>query len=250
DDMIGKVGADALRLYVMFVAPVEKEVEWTDAGLDGSFRFLSRVWRMADHLLSGIAEAASPRGLTLDAHERALRRKTHDTIGRVTRDIDPRMHLNTAISALMELVNELYAFAERRGVRPSGRDDEPPAVIDRPETAAVLREAVEALVLMLAPFTPHVAEELWERLGHTNGVTAAGWPGFDADAARADEVEIPVQVNGKLRARLTMPADATDAEIEAAAREAPQLTPYLSGMTVVKLIVANRRLVNIVVRPA
>ena len=126
DDMIGKFGADALRLYVMFVAPPEKEVEWTDSGLEGAFRFLGRVWRMADYLAPAIASAPSPVGLTLDDDERALRRKTHDTIGRVTRDIDPRMHLNTAISALMEAVNELYAFADKRDLRP-GRDDDPRA---------------------------------------------------------------------------------------------------------------------------
>ena len=166
DDMIGKYGADALRLYVMFVAPPEKEVEWSDAGLEGAFRFLSRVWRIVDHVTPALAGRASPAGMLLDDGERALRQKTHATIGRVTRDIDPRMHLNTAVSALMELVNEVYGFAEPRGLRPVGREDEPPAVISRPETAAVLREACEALVLMLSPFTPHLAEELWEGLGH------------------------------------------------------------------------------------
>src|SRR6185436_12032238 len=100
-----------------------------------------------------------------------------------TRDIDPRMHLNTAISAVMELVNDLYAFAEKRGVRPAGRDDEPPAVVGRQETAAVLREAVEALVLLLSPFVPHFSEELWERLGHSGGVGLVGWPAFDAEVA-------------------------------------------------------------------
>ena len=131
DDMIGKYGADALRLYVMFVAPPEKEVEWSDAGLEGAFRFLSRVWRIVDHVTPALAGAASPAGMALDDGERALRQKTHATIGRVTRDIDPRMHLNTAMSALMELVNEIYAFAEPRGLRPIGREDEPPAVISR-----------------------------------------------------------------------------------------------------------------------
>jgi leucyl-tRNA synthetase len=249
DDMIAKFGADALRLYVMFVAPPEKEVEWTDSGLEGSFRFLARVWRIVDHLTPSVGGSPSPAGLPLDDDERALRRKTHVTIRRVTGDIDPRMHLNTAISALMELVNELYAFADRRGVRPVGRDDEPAPVIARPETAAVLREAVEALVLMLSPFTPHVAEELWEGLGHGSGVVAAGWPAFDADAAKEQDVEIPVQVNGRLRARVTLPIEATDTEIEQAARTAPAAQPYLDGMDVVKVVIAQRRLVNIVVRP-
>jgi leucyl-tRNA synthetase len=251
DDMIGKFGADALRLYVMFVAPPEKEVEWTDSGLEGSFRFLTRVWRLADGLIPAVA-GASPvdAGAALAADARALRRKTHATIGRVTRDIDPRMHLNTAISALMELVNDAYVFCDRRGIRLGGREDEPAARVDDAEAASVLREAVEALVLMLSPFTPHLAEELWERLGHRDGVVAAGWPAFDAEAAREDEVEIPVQVNGKVRARITMPEEADAAAIEAAARQAPQLRTYLDGMDIVKVVVANRRLVNIVVKPA
>jgi leucyl-tRNA synthetase len=249
DDMIGKFGADALRLYVMFVAPPEKEVEWSDAGLEGAFRFLARIWRIADHLIPAMAGAPAPAGLALDEGERGLRRKTHGTIGRVTRDIDPRMHLNTAVSALMELVNEIYAFADVRGVRPAGRDDEPPAVIDRPGTAAVLREAIEALVLLVSPFTPHLSEELWERLGHTDGIVAAGWPAFDAAAAQDEQVEIPVQVNGKLRARITVPAGSNDADIERAARESDQVRPHLENVDVVKVIVANGRLVNIVVRP-
>ncbi|HUL73565.1 MAG TPA: leucine--tRNA ligase [Vicinamibacterales bacterium] len=248
DDMVEKYGADALRMYVMFVAPVEKEVEWTDAGLEGAFRFLSRVWRMVEHLITAVKNAAAPTGLALDGEERALRRATHQTIKRVTGDIDPRMHLNTAISAMMELVNELYAFCDRRGIRPTGRDDEPPATINRRETASVLREAVEALVLLLSPFTPHLSEELWERLGHAGGVVAAGWPAYDEAVAREDEVEIPVQVNGKVRGRVTVPADASDTEIEAAAVHAPAIQPHLAGRQVAKVIVARGRLVSIVVR--
>ena len=250
DDMIGKYGADALRLYVMFVAPPEKEVEWADTGLEGSYRFLGRVWRLADHLTPAMAAAPALTGLTFDADERALRRKTHSTIDRVTRDIDPRMHLNTAVSALMELVNELYAFCEPRGLRPMGREDEQPAVVSRGETAAVLREAIEALVLLLSPFTPHLAEELWERFGHRHGIVAAGWPSFDPEVAKDEAIEIPVQVNGKLRAKVTLPRDASAAEIEAAALAAPQVLPYLQGVDVVKVVVARGRLVNIVVKPA
>ncbi|MEZ5320299.1 MAG: leucine--tRNA ligase [Vicinamibacterales bacterium] len=250
DDMVATFGADALRLYVMFVAPPEKEVEWTDTGLEGAYRFLARVWRMVDHLIPALAGAAPPAGLALDDDERALRRRTHTTIARVTADIDPRMHLNTAISALMELVNDLYAFADRHGIRPTGREDEPAAVVARPETAAVLREAVEALVRLLSPFTPHLAEELWERLGHEGGIVAAGWPVADADAARAEAIEIPIQVNGKVRARMTLAADADDEAIRAAALAADAVQSHLAGMDVVKVVVANRRLVSIVVRPA
>ena len=249
DDMIARYGADALRLYVMFVAPPEKEVEWTDSGLDGSYRFLGRVWRLADMLIPALAGAPSPVDLDLDDAERGLRRATHHAIDRVTRDIDPRMHLNTAISAIMELVNELYAFCDTHGIKSSGRDDARAVTIDRPATAAVLREAVESLVLLLSPFTPHLSEELWERLGHTDGVVNAGWPAFDAAAAAADVVEIPVQVNGKVRTRMTMPAGSAEDAIRTAALALPALAPHLAGMDVVKTVVANGRLVNIVVRP-
>ena len=248
DDMIAKFGADALRLYVMFVAPPEKEVEWTDSGLEGSFRFLGRVWRMVDHLTPAVKAAGTLVDSTLSPEERAMRRRTHITIRRVTTDIDPRMHLNTAISALMEMVNDLYAFADKEGIRPSGHDDAPPARIERPETAAVLKEAVEALIRLLAPFAPHMAEELWENLGHTRGLTAAGWPEWDEVATREDSVEIPVQVNGKLRGRVTVPTDAGEDAIREAALAAPAIQPHIQGRTVVKVIVAKGRLVSVVVK--
>ena len=173
DAMMQKYGADALRLYVMFVAPPEKEIEWTDAGIEGSFRFLARVWRLVDHWCETIAGEGidSPDECeSLNDAERALRRKTHDTIRRVTADIEERQQLNTAVSAMMELVNELYAFSERTATGgPGRRADEDVATVgvaERRETICVVREAVEALVRMLSPFAPHTAEEMWERLGH------------------------------------------------------------------------------------
>jgi leucyl-tRNA synthetase len=246
DDMIGRFGADALRTYIMFVAPPEKEVEWADTGLEGMFRFLGRVWRLVMHLTPAVKSASTPAGMALGEAERTLRRATHGTIRRVTADIDPRVHLNTAISAMMELVNELYAFAEAEDLRPTGKDDEPAATLDRPATAAVLREAIEALVLMLSPFAPHMCEELWEALGRTGGVVAAGWPVLDEAAAREEVVEIPVQVNGKVRGRVTVPAGASDAAIEQAARDAPSVQPHLAGKHIVKVIVARGRLVSFV----
>ncbi len=247
DDMIEQFGADALRLYVMFVAPPEKEVEWTDTGLEGSFRFLSRVWRLVDYLIPAVAGAPALAGLDLDDDERALRRRTHVTIRRVTQDIDPRMHLNTAISALMELVNDMYAFCDRRGLRPGSHADERAPAIERRETAAVLSEAVESLVLVLSPFTPHLSEELWEQLGHHEGVVAAGWPAVDEAAAREEEIEVPVQVNGKVRARVSLPAGASEDEMREAALEA--VRGHVAGQEIVKVVVANRRLVSVVVRP-
>ena len=255
DDMIQKYGADALRLYVMFVAPPEKEVEWTDTGLEGSFRFLNRVWRMADHLTSTIRplveSGASLSGVEFDDAERGLRRKTHSTIRKVTSDLDPRVHLNTVVSGLMELVNQLYAFADAKGVRPSGHDDAPAPtapVTDRRETALVLKEAVESLVLMLSPFAPHMCEELWQQFGYADGVVAAGWPAVDEVAAKEEAIEIPVQVNGKVRARVTVPAGSNEEEIKQAALALPGLAPHIEGKTIVKVIVAGGKLVSIVVK--
>jgi leucyl-tRNA synthetase len=254
DDMIGRYGADALRLYVMFVAPPENEVEWTDAGLEGSFRFLTRVWRLVVQWAAPLRGRALPSwdALSLDDEERALRQRTHATIKRVSGDLDPRVHLNTAVSALMELVNGLYAFTEEHtraglaGRRGAAED----AVVEdeRPETLAVLGEAIDALVRMLAPFTPHAAEELWEELGHAGGLRAARWPVFDPAVARASEMVVPVQVNGKVRSRLTVPSDAGEEALRAMALADPAVKAHTAGKTIGQIIVAKGRLVSIVAR--
>jgi leucyl-tRNA synthetase len=255
DDMIAKFGADALRLYVMFVAPPEKEIEWTDAGLEGSWRFLARVWRLVDQLSETIGGEGipGPDSLELNDQERALRRKTHETIRRVTQDLDPRVHLNTAVSGLMELVNELYAFCSQSRclvVGRTGDEDASVGVIERPGTVAVLKESIEALVLMLSPFAPHMAEELWEALGHKEGVVAAGWPAFNAEVAKASEITVPVQVNGKLRGRVVVAADASEDDLRAAALADPHVQKHIEGKTVRKVVVAGggaSRLVSVVV---
>ncbi len=248
DEMIGKYGADALRLYVLFVAPPEKEVEWSDQGLEGSFRFLVRVWRIVDQWAETIAGDGIPAvaSLQLNDAERSLRRKTHETIRRVSADLDPRVHLNTAISALMELVNELYQFSENTQVGAPGRRTGSVGVVERVETIAVVREAVEALVLMLAPFAPHVCEEMWEMLGHGEPLARQSWPAFDAAAARAAEIVVPVQVNGKLRARLTVPADASEDDLRTIALADQGVRHHTDGKTVRKVVIAKGKLVNIV----
>jgi len=263
DTMLQKFGADALRLYVMFVAPPEKEVEWTDTGLEGSFRFLARVWRLVDHWNETIAGEGidSPDGCeTLNAAEKALRRKAHDTIRRVTIDIEQRQQMNTAVSAMMELVNELYAFTEKTLTGSPGRrgdeDVEHAGEAERRETICVMREAVEVLVCMLAPFAPHTAEELWEMLGHESGLSGYGpggkplapWPVFNADVARADEIIVPIQVNGKVRSRLAVPADTSEQELERLALADPAVQAHLAGKTVTKVVVAKGRLVSVVVQ--
>jgi leucyl-tRNA synthetase len=248
DDMVAKYGADALRLYTMFVAPPEKEVEWTDAGLEGSFRFLARLWRLADHWAGAVLGYHAGMPESLNDAERALRRKTHDTIRRVTVDVEERQHLNTAVSALMELVNELYAFCEQTATGSVGRRNEGDvAVLERAETVAVVKEAVEALVCLVSPFAPHMAEELWERLGHGNGLQAASWPSYDEEVARAEEIVVPVQVNGKVRSRLTVPAGANDDELRERALADPAVAAHIGDREVRNVVVARGRLVNIVV---
>jgi leucyl-tRNA synthetase len=246
DDMLGKYGADALRLYVMFVAPPEKEVEWSDSGLEGSYRFLLRVWRLVDHWCETIGGEGMPK-CTSDGTpaERALRRKTHDTIKRVTSDIEDRMHLNTAVSSLMELVNELYTFSQQTAHGAPSREGAPAGKVESPQTVAVLREAIDALVVMLSPFAPHTAEELWHMLGHPEGLTRTAWPAFDPEIAKAEEIIVPVQVNGKLRARLTVPAEIAEDELRERALAA--VTSYTAGKTVKKVVVAKGPLVSVVV---
>ena len=248
DDMLQKYGADALRLYVMFVAPPEKEVEWSDAGLEGSFRFLMRVWRLVDHWCETIGGEGIPAsGTECTDAERALRRKTHETIRRVTGDVEERMHLNTAVSSLMELVNELYSFSEGTAHGAPSRAAAEAGRVERAQTIAVLREAMDGLVLLLSPFAPHMAEELWERLGHVGGLAKASWPTFDPEVAKALEVVVPVQVNGKLRARITTAAGASEDQLRELALADPGVRAHTDGKTIRKVMVAKGPLVSVVV---
>jgi leucyl-tRNA synthetase len=250
DEMLAKYGADALRLYVMFVAPPEKQVEWSDEGLSGSFKFLVKVWRIVDHWAETVGGEGLPRcGPDCTDAERRLRRKTHETIRRVTVDIEERMHLNTAVSSLMELVNELYNFSEGtpHGLPPT-RGESPIGRIERIQTMAVVREAIDALVVMLSPFAPHMAEELWEMLGHADGLSAAAWPVFDAEVAKADEVVVPVQINGKVRARVTVRADASEDEMRDRALADAVVKGHTTGKTIRKVVVAKGPLVSVVVQ--
>jgi leucyl-tRNA synthetase len=199
------------------------------------YRWLARVWRVAEHWREAATAAAPLQVETLAAEERALRRKTHETIRRVTADIDVRKQMNTAVSAMMELVNELYLFTEGQRTAPT------------PQGAAVAGEAIQALVVLLSPFAPHTAEELWERYGHTGGLSAARWPIVDEAAARAEQLVVPVQINGKVRARLAVSADVTDADLERLAVADPAVLLHLAGKTVKKVVVApGRRLVSVV----
>jgi leucyl-tRNA synthetase len=232
DDVVARYGADTLRLYILFAAPPELPMEWSESGIEGPHRFLHRVWRLVDRHAEAFSGAERvPIPPELPSAARDLRRKVHQTISRVSRDIEERIQLNTAVAALMELVNEIYRL-----------EDQVTEGLGRP----VLREALETVVLLLNPFTPHVCEEMWRRLGHEDGLVRAAWPAFDAAAAREDEIELAVQVNGKVRARITVAPDATEDTVRAKALEAA--AEQVVGKQVVKALVVPGRLVSVVVK--
>ncbi len=207
DEMIGIYGADAVRLFILFAAPPDNELRWQETGIEGAVRFLRRVYnavgRWREHLTR--ADGFASQDLDFSDAARAVRRKTHQTIARITTDFE-EMHFNTSIAALMELLNELSDF----NVAPEAA---------APADAYAVREALEALVVMLSPIAPHVAEEMWEGLGHEGGLLASGarWPRADKELARKEELEIPVQINGKLRARIKAAPDTPEAELQSAA---------------------------------
>jgi leucyl-tRNA synthetase len=237
DEMIQVYGADTVRLFMLFAAPPEKDLEWSEAGAEGASRFLNRVWRIVykwHRQTSDFKPQTSE--LEFSVAARALRRKTHQTIRRVSVDIGERMHFNTAVAALMELTNEIYAFDGSLKGEPGAAD------------LFALKEALEALAKLLAPFTPHIAEELWQALGHDEILVVSPWPQFDAELAQEEELEIPVQLNGKLVARVLVPANATDEVLKQAALSNERVQARLDGRQIVKTIVVPRRLVNIVSR--
>ncbi|ABB32525.1 leucyl-tRNA synthetase [Geobacter metallireducens RCH3] len=231
DALINRYGADTARLFSLFAAPPEKDLDWSDQGVDGSYRFLSRVWRLVCDLLPFVGKGGAVDSASLSDDARGLRRAVHKTIRKVTDDIDERFHFNTAIAAIMELVNAIYAFEPKNA----------------PENGPVLTEAIESVVIMLSPFVPHVTEELWEALGHQGGVEAAGWPSFDPSAAVDEEFLIVVQVNGKLRGKVTVATDATEEQVKAAAFADEKVKPWIEGKQLRKAIYVPGKLLNIVV---
>jgi leucyl-tRNA synthetase len=235
DEMIAAFGADAARLFILFAAPVENELRWLESGIEGAVRFIRRVYTMVGrwHERLSVGAADSAEGSSSEA--RALRRKTHQTIAKVTSDFEG-LHLNTIVAALMELFNELSDL------------NADPAGASASDVFAV-REALESLVTMLAPFSPHVAEEMWESLGHQGGLLGSGrWPHADAELARREELEIPIQVNGKLRSRLLTSPEVSEEELRTAALNDEKVKELIAGHEVVKVIVVPRRLVNVVMK--
>jgi len=221
DEMVEKYGADTCRLFTLFAAPPEKNMDWNESSVEGQWRFLKRLFRF----VTRNADGADAGGAT----DAAALRKLHQTIRKITSDFDNRWHFNTSIAALMELLNALEA-AE-------------PGL-----SAATRKTLAESVTLLLAPFAPFAAEELWAILGHQGPVFKQPWPVFDENLAREEALEIPVQVNGKLRARITVPHGSSKEDQQAAALADAKVLPHIDGKTVVKVVVVADKLVNIVVK--
>ena len=229
EEIIAKYGADTARLFILFAAPVDRDLDWSDQGVEGSYRFLGRVWRIIDTYQQ---LGASGHHDSLSKDETALRRELHRAIKKVTEDLDGKFNFNTAISTVMELVNAMYQFKDSHE---SVQSD-------------LAKELVEKLTLLLAPFVPHITEEIWHECGFEGSVHAASWPTYEESALVVDEVEVAVQVNGKVRDKLTVSVSLSKEELEAAAKALPRVQEFTEGKTVVKVIVVPKKLINIVVK--
>lgn len=233
-EFVDKYGADTVRLYTMFTSPPDQTLEWTDSAVEGSFRFLRKLWRLvASHLEAGEVGDLNRDSLT-SAHK-DLRRKTHETIAKVGDDYGRRQTFNTAIAAVMELLNDVQKLGDQTS----------------PIGLAVEREALESAVLLLSPIVPHICHQLWKELGHSEAVVEASWPSVDKEALSVSEKNIVVQVNGKLRSQLTVPADkATDKVfLQEQALSDEKVQKFIDGKPVVKVIAVPNKLVNIVIKP-
>lgn len=229
EEIVGKYGADTARLFILFTAPPEKDLAWSDQGVEGSYRFLKRVWAIVGRYME-LAKTSAP---DMNEDEKALRRRLHQTIAKVTEDLDGKFNFNTAISSIMELVNAMYLYVEKH---------------DSIHEACA-KELVRNLLILLAPFVPHITEELWQHLKEPEqSVHSAKWPEVDRSALTVDEVELAVQVNGKVRATITVPVEMSKEDIAEKAKALPELAKYTEGKSIVKCIVVPRRIVNIVVK--
>jgi len=223
DEVADKHGADTARLFALFAAPPERDVDWIDAGVEGVYRFLGRVYRFATRNLPPGNSAGN------GAADRKVLGKLHRTLKKITEDFDSRWHFNTSIAAIMELVNELYA--EESHI-----------------SSAAMGQILETLTLMLAPFAPYLTQELWEEMGREGPVFKQPWPDFDPDLARESEIEIVVQINGKVRGRMVVPAGTDSPGLIALAKDDEKIQALLEGKMVVKTIAVPDKLINFVVK--
>ena len=234
EEILSKYGADTARLFILFAAPPERELEWSDQGVEGSFRFLNRIWRIVQAFEAVLAQKVTEYDYSnLSEADKDLRRVLHNSIKKVTNDIETRFNFNTAISTMMELVNALYAYKEAA----------------REPNAGLVYEAISDLIKMMSPFVPHITEELWRgAIDANSSVHEQSWPECDEEALKVDNVEIVLQVNGKVRGRLTVPAEATKEELEKIAMADANVQAHIGDATVRKVICVPGRLVNIVAK--
>lgn len=234
EEILSKYGADTARLFILFAAPPERELEWSDQGVEGSFRFLNRIWRIVQAFEAVLAQKVTEYDHSnLSEADKELRRVLHSSIKKVTNDIETRFNFNTAISTMMELVNALYAYKEAA----------------KEPNAGLIYEAISDLIKMMSPFVPHITEELWRgAIDANSSVHEQSWPECDEEALKVDNVEIVLQVNGKVRGRLTVPAEATKEELEKIAMADANVQAHIGDATVRKVICVPGRLVNIVAK--
>lgn len=234
EEILSKYGADTARLFILFAAPPERELEWSDQGVEGSFRFLNRIWRIVQAFENVLAQKVTEYDHSnLSEADKDLRRVLHSSIKKVTNDIETRFNFNTAISTMMELVNALYAYKEAA----------------KEPNAGLIYEAISDLIKMMSPFVPHITEELWRgAIDANSSVHEQSWPECDEEALKVDNVEIVLQVNGKVRGRLTVPAEATKEELEKIAMADANVQAHIGDATVRKVICVPGRLVNIVAK--
>jgi leucyl-tRNA synthetase len=231
--LVEKFGADTARLFMMFAAPPEQTLEWSDEGVQGSFRFLRRLWKAVhEHVSAGPAAAIGETlaSGSLAAPQKALRRAAHQTLAKVTDDIGRRRTFNTAVAAVMELLNAISRFEDRSA---TGR--------------AVVQEALEIAVIALSPMVPHITHALWAALGHDTALVDVRWPSADAQALVQDEITLAVQVNGKLRSQISVSVDADEASVRALALADDMVRRFIGEATPKRVIVVPRKLVNVVV---
>ena len=240
DDIIKNYGADTARLFILFAAPPVKDLDWSDKGVEGSSRFVKRVWRICAEFMPEFQTTGSqPEPAAPLAKElKELQRKTHITIKRVTDDIQNRTQFNTAIAATMELVNHLYLFREWWNASEKHDDS----------GKGIVKKAIETLVLMLSPFAPHIAEEIWSRLGHEQSVGQTPWPSYEEALIQTEEILIVIQVNGKVRHKITVPADMSDDDLKSHSLKAPKIQELIHGKEIKKVIVVPKKLINIVAK--
>jgi len=242
DEMIRTYGADTIRLFILFASPPERDLEWSDQGVEGAHRFIHRIWRLITENLEGLTSAEIDRGLLVQEMRsskalKAVRQKTHQTILKVTEDIEQRLHFNTAISAVMEMLNEVMAYLNQYGVPKR----------DQKGAWAVLRESSEAMLVLLSPMVPHITEELWQLLGHQSPIGLEPWPVADPEVARSDTLNIVVQVNGRLRSQLEVSQGTGRDSVESMALDDPKVKHHTEGKIIRKIIYVPGRLINIVV---